>query len=98
MIITTSCWKCNKEMKVALAEGRNDSDGACRGPESFTAQEIKLAEANGVILKIAESKTAEELYLANICPYCGAFVGQWYFFTGYYAPALYGHLKYEVVS
>jgi len=83
-------------MKLALVEGGLDGS-ACRGPESFNKEEITLAEKKGVLLKTIDSKTAEETYLANICPHCNSFIGQWFFFAHYFAPAQYGDLEYITV-
>ncbi len=95
MIICTPCYKCNKDMLVALVG--DDSGNMNYGPESFNPQEIALAKKNAVLLKNVNSKTAEESYLANICGGCGAFIGKWYYFANYYTEALYGRLKYRRV-
>jgi len=95
IIITAPCWKCEKAMKIALLASESaDLDG---GPEVFSKEEISLAEKNGVFLKVADSATAEESYLANTCRDCGAFVGQWFFFAHYLTPALYGDYEYEIL-
>lgn len=96
MLITAPCWQCNKDMLVALVG--DDNGNMDYGPEGFNPKEITLAEKNGVLLKKVNSKTAEETYLANVCPGCGAFVGQWFYFANYYTEALYGHLKYRRVE
>lgn len=82
-------------MLVALI-GDDGGNLSC-GPEDFSKEEQELAEKHGVCLKVINSKTAGETYLANACKECGAFVGQFYFFAHYYTPALYGHYKYKWV-
>jgi hypothetical protein len=94
MIITIDCWKCEKGMKMALV---SDEESAYRGPETFSENEISLAQKNGVLIKNVDSQTAEETYKANICPHCDSFIGKWFFFANYYTPALYGDLKYTEV-
>ncbi len=96
LIITAPCWKCDKEMKVALLG--TESGDLLGGPETFSEPEKLLALENGVFLKVINSQTAEETYLANICPHCNAFVGKWFYFAHYLTPALYGDLKYTEVS
>lgn len=73
-IINSNCWKCNEKMKIAMIDGDQDYFG----PEGFSKKEIKLAEEHGVLLKIQHSKTMDESYLANTCPHCGNFVGQFF--------------------
>lgn len=96
LIITAPCWSCENEIKIALVgneEGRLDY-----GPEDFSEHEKKLAEDHGVFLKLVNSKTADEIYLANTCKNCNQFVGKWFFFAHYFTPALYGHYKYKIIS
>jgi len=95
-IITAPCWNCDKEMRVALVG--NKSGDLDYGPERFSNSEKKLAEENGVLLKIVRSKIAKETYLANVCAECGQFVGKWFFFAKYLTQALYGNYKYKLVE
>jgi hypothetical protein len=60
IIITAPCWQCEKEMLIALVG--NDVGDFGYGPESFSEQEIKLAQTNGVELRHVDSATAEETY------------------------------------
>jgi|AntRauTorckE6833_2_1112554.scaffolds.fasta_scaffold02991_6 hypothetical protein len=95
IVIDAPCWKCEKEMKIALlANESGDLDG---GPEVFSKEQISLAEKNGVFIKVADSMTADESYLANTCRECDAFVGKWFFFAHYLTPALYGDYKYKIL-
>ena len=78
-IVTIKCWKCNRPMKVAWTE----TEMVVSGPESFTATELEYANNKGVNIKKISSKTMDgKQYLANVCGYCGAFIGQ--FFIGNY--------------
>jgi hypothetical protein len=96
LIISAPCWKCDKDMKIALLG--TESGDLIGGPEIFSEKEKQLAVKNGVTLKIINSKTAEETYLANTCPHCDAFVGKWFYFAHYLTPALYGDLEYTDVA
>ncbi len=78
-------------MLVAMA-GQSD------GPSGFSDAELALARKYDVIIKEVDSKTAEECYLANVCGAFGAFVGDWFLFTNYWAEAMYGRLEYKEVT
>lgn len=93
MLIEAECYECNKPLLVALVG--DDSGNLGYGSEDFSEDEQKLATDNGVLLKMVDSKTAGQTYLANACKSCGAFIGQWLFFAHYYTPALYGHYPYK---
>lgn len=62
------------------------------GPSSFSEEELKFARQKGAIIKLHYSKTQNENYLANTCPKCGSFAGQFYLFQQYMAPAEFGDL------
>lgn len=96
LIIIAPCWKCDKNMLVAIV-GTEEGDFLF-GPEKFSELEKKRAEEQGVCLKLVSSKTADETYLANVCKECGAFVGRWFLFTDFFTPALYGDYKYELLE
>jgi hypothetical protein len=95
MIITTPCWKCDKEMLMAV-EGTDTGD-LLATPSGFDDAERALAERHGVLLREQPSKTAGETYLANTCPSCDAFIGEWFIYAHYFCEALYGRLKYQRV-
>lgn len=95
MLIDAECYECSKPLLVAIVG--DDSGNLGYGPENFSEAEQKLATDNGVLLKLVNSKTAGETYLANACKSCGAFIGQFFFFANYYTPALYGHYSYKRV-
>lgn len=82
-------------MKMALIGSGTNLE--C-GPEAFTEKQIKLSREKGVLLKVQNSKTAEMSYLANTCPKCDAFIGEWFYFAHYFAPAMYGQYDYEEVA
>ena len=73
-VVNSKCYKCDADMKVALIF----IGYMYHGPENFSPSEILIAEKAGVILKESYSQTMEKSYLANICPSCGAFSGQFY--------------------
>ena len=93
MLIEAECYKCDKPLLVALVG--DDSGNLKYGPEDFSETEQKVAVDNGALLKMVDSKTAGETYLANACKSCDAFIGQFFFFAHYYTPALYGHYPYK---
>ncbi len=68
------CWNCGKIMKIALMLSR----GTFFGPEEFNEKQIEFARSKDVLLKQQFSKTLETSYLANTCPSCGEFVGQFF--------------------
>jgi hypothetical protein len=95
-IIDSPCWKCDSNMKVVTISSsngglvRNGSNNL--GPGGFTEEEIAFARSKGVILKEQYSRTVNDIYVANTCGKCGAFVGEHYLFTDYIAPAGYGDI------
>lgn len=95
LVVTAPCWNCNENMLVALAGTQADFS---YGPADFSESERGLAEKYGVYLKLVSSKTADRTYFANVCKKCGEFVGEFYLFAHYFAPAMYGHYKYEEVK
>lgn len=98
-IIQAPCWKCEKEMNVAVIRGNGQTrKGSTSGPESFDDKEIRMAEKNGVLIKNHYSETMMETYKANTCPSCGTFVGQFYLFSNYYNPAEMGTYKYKSIE
>lgn len=94
-IVDGPCWKCHSTMKVAIVEGGMERGGSSSGADEFTPQEIEFAKSKGAIIKVHYSKTANEKYLANTCPKCGTFAGNFYLFTQYLSPASMGELPSE---
>ena len=86
-IVDGSCWKCHSTMKVATIDGGMER-GSASGPDMFTLKEIEIAKSKGVIIKLHYSKTVQEKYLANTCPNCGNFAGDFYLVSQYLAPAI----------
>ena len=80
-----------------MAVAGDDGGNLDATPADFDDDQIILAESHGVVLKVVSSKTAEETYRANVCPYCDAFIGKHFIYAHYYVEALYGRLKYERV-
>jgi hypothetical protein len=73
-IVAADCWNCHKPMKLALVL----LTGTCVGPESFTDQQVELARSKNVIIREQHSKTANSNYLANTCPSCNSFIGEFF--------------------
>lgn len=73
-VVNSHCYNCSSEMKVAMVF----IGYMYYGPESFDSNEILIAQKAGALLKESYSQTMEKSYLANICPSCGAFSGQFY--------------------
>ena len=73
-VVIGDCYRCHSPMKVAFIE----ADGMGLQSSSFSPQEIECANNQGCILEVRYSKTANESYLANVCPKCKAFVGEFY--------------------
>ena len=69
-IVEAKCWSCGSPMKIALIE--------LYGPERFTDKEIEFASSKGVLIEEKFSGTMQKSYLANTCPKCGSFVGQFH--------------------
>ena len=74
------CWKCKKKIRIALII----DDGVVRGPDDFSEKEKEFAKSKDVILKKQFSKTIKEIYLANTCGYCGAFIGDHFLHEYFY--------------
>lgn len=94
-IIEGLCWKCNEAIKVAVTEGDGIMSSYC-GPDEFTDAELDFAKSKGVVIRTQDSKMANETYLANTCPHCNTFVGNFYLFTQYIQPADIGEYKFVV--
>lgn len=94
-IVEGPCWKCHSKMKVAIIEGGMERGGSSSGADKFTPQEIEFAKSKGAIIKVHYSKTVNEKYLANTCPKCGTFAGNFYLFIQYLQPASIGELPSE---
>lgn len=98
-IVDGPCWKCDSNMKVAIIRGGMNRGSTTVGPDQFTSDELKLAGEKGVLIEQHYSKTAGEKYLANTCPTCKTFAGNFYLFTQYFTPAEncdYPSKRYEV--
>lgn len=79
-VVDAPCWKCNRQMKVAILE----VEGVCSGPDDFSKDDVALARARGALLKENYSKTVGERYVSNTCPNCGAFVGSFFLHDYFY--------------
>ncbi len=82
--VTTECWKCNQEMKVAMLVADNGRE--ILSPSEFNEEEISVAKSLGVNVAKRYSKTVKDSYVANVCGHCNAFVGDFYMHDYYYLP------------
>ena len=80
--IDTTCWKCGKEMKIAMLTSNNE----ILSPAKFNSKEIDIASTLGANIKNSYSKTVRDTYLANVCKHCNAFVGDFYMYEYYDLP------------
>jgi len=96
-IITAPCWKCSKDMNIAVIKGDKERNGCC-GPEAFSEEEKKTAKKHNVIIEKRHSYTREDAYNANICPHCNTFLGQHYLFANYFCEAVYGRYVYQIID
>ena len=97
-IVSAYCYKCNEAINVAMIKSALTKRNRFCGPEAFTEEEKKTAENHGVFIQNRHSYTKEEAYEANTCPHCDAYIGQHFLFTDYFAAALNGDYKYEIVE
>ncbi|TFF37887.1 hypothetical protein [Mucilaginibacter psychrotolerans] len=97
-IVDGCCWKCEGDMKVAAVEAGMSRGGSYVGPERFTLNEIEIARNKGVVIATHYSNTQRRSYLANSCPHCNAFVGDYYLFTEYISTTGYGDVDFEKIE
>jgi hypothetical protein len=76
IVLNKNCYKCGNSMKVCYIKINEDY----KSPSEFDEEEINFAKSKGVLLEACFSKTRNEKYLANVCPNCRAFVGDWFLF------------------
>ncbi|MCH5176239.1 MAG: hypothetical protein J1F40_10165 [Prevotellaceae bacterium] len=78
------CWRCGKEMKIAMISPKN---GSCLlDPQYFNDEDMKIARTMGANIRLCYSKTIENSYFANVCEHCNAFVGDFYLPCYFYLP------------
>ena len=53
-------------------------DGMPVSPDSFTESMIRISREKGVLLEKRISGMTGEKHLVNVCPHCGAFIGEFY--------------------
>ena len=73
-VVTGPCWKCHRDMKVALFSFGHGIEG----PDDVPDEALNIARQHGVVLQVNFSKTMQERYVSNTCPRCRAFVGNFY--------------------
>ena len=95
LIITAPCPKCAKDMLLATVGGDTGFD---YGAEKFSEEEQQLARLYGVKIGKVFSQTRQESYVANICKECSAFIGKFFLFAHFYAPAMRGEYEVREIS
>lgn len=95
-IIKASCYKCKTPLNIAIID-RDLKNSSMRGPESFSSEEIKIAQNNDVVIKEHHSYTMDTNYHANTCPSCNAFIGQ-HFLHEYLIDAIYGDYEHKKID
>ena len=70
----TICWKCGEKMCSVYGL----VDGSPIPPDAFNDTMLKVSREKGVILEDRRSGTTGETHLVNVCPNCGAFIGEFY--------------------
>lgn len=70
----TPCWKCKKSMCTVYGL----IDGHPISPECFNDSMLEISRQKGAILQDRMSATTGETHLVNVCPHCGAFIGNFY--------------------
>lgn len=74
IIINHPCWKCGKDMRIAMINDNN----YCYSPDEFTEEDVRLANENGAYITMKYSNESKASYYANTCRHCEAFIGQFY--------------------
>lgn len=69
-IVDSKCRDCSAPIKIAMM--------GVSGPETFTESELGFARDAGVLIEKKFSEALNETYLANTCPKCGSFIGQYF--------------------
>lgn len=82
-ILVNECWRCKNDMLVSYYD---DGTLIPCGPSNFTEKQVAIASNAGCIIKESYSKTMQESYLANICPHCGAMIGDFFYHDYTYIP------------
>jgi hypothetical protein len=81
VVLDENCYRCGKPMKICYI--LNNGNDSFERPSEFNENEIDFAKSKGVLLEMRYSKTINMKYLANVCPNCRAFVGDWFLFDDY---------------
>jgi len=78
----SKCWKCGKRITIAM-----DTAGFAFNPfadigemwrKSMDENTMRALNIFGVRMELRYSKTAEDEYMANVCPYCNSIQGDWF--------------------
>ena len=78
----SKCWKCGKRITIAM-----DTAGFAFNPfaeigemwrKSMDENTMRALNIFGVKIELRYSKTVEDKYMANVCPYCNSIQGDWF--------------------
>lgn len=75
-VMTVPCWRCGNNMKIAMI--RSHTNYPSLFPTHFSAEEIEIAKQHGVCIQKRYSQTMNQIYYANTCPKCNAFIGDFF--------------------
>lgn len=70
----TPCWKCGGKMCSVYGIVNEHPIS----PDEFNETMLKISREKGTILEDRRSNTTNETHLVNVCPHCGAFIGDFY--------------------
>ena len=70
----TQCWRCGEKMCSVYGL----IDGSPIPPDMFNEAMRRISREKGVILEDRQSGVTGETHLVNVCPHCGAFIGEFY--------------------
>ena len=84
VIISTHCWRCEHEMKVAMIVANNGYE--ILSAAHFNEKEISIAKTLGACIEKRYSNTVKHSYLANVCEHCKTFIGEHFMHDYYYSP------------
>jgi succinate dehydrogenase/fumarate reductase-like Fe-S protein len=73
------CWKCGKDIKVAInTTGWSFNPFDLLSASSKAEKIFEILKKMGVNMKLKFSKTIGKSYIGNVCPYCDALQGNWF--------------------
>jgi hypothetical protein len=85
IVLEENCYRCGNLMKICYIKINDDF----KKPSEFNNDELNFAKSKDVLLERRFSKTKNEKYIANVCPNCRSFVGDWFLFDDYILENMY---------